>query len=82
MYHSYKKSFQSRHKYILTVDSITYDNPQTGDSVSLTQYILLRPLQSYLNNVLVNTGPKFLVIDPTVNDHTNKKMSDDDIMTL
>ena len=84
---------KSRHKNVTTVDAaVAYDNPQTGDTSVLLinqaimipsmNNILLCPMQCRLNGVTVNDVPKFLLKDPTVNDHAVVIPSDIDESSL
>ena len=59
--------------------AVAYDNPQTGETSVLLinqaimipsiKNILLCPMQCCLNGVTVNDVPKFLLKNPTVDDH-------------
>ena len=84
---------KSRHKNITTVDAaVAYDNPQTGETSVLLinqailipsiKNILLCPMQCHLNGVTVNDVPKFLLKNPTVDDHAVIIPSDLDDLPL
>ncbi len=84
---------KSRHRNITTADAaVAYDNPQTGDRSALIinqailipsmKIILLCPMQSYLNDVSVNDMSKFLLKNPTMNDHAVIIPSDVDDCSL
>ncbi len=78
---------KSRHKNVTTMDAaVAFDNPHTGDmSVLLINQailipsmknILLCPMQCHLNGVSINDVPKFLMKNPTMNDHLIIILSD------
>ncbi len=84
---------KSRHKIVTTVDAaVAYDNPQTGDTSVLLiiqailipslKNIVLCPVQCCLNCVTINGMPKFLLKNPTVNDHEVIILSDIDESSL
>ncbi len=71
---------KSRHKNVTTVNAaVAYNNSQIGNTSVLLinqailipsiKNILLCPMQCHLNGVSIDDVPKFLVKNPTVNDH-------------
>ncbi len=71
---------KSRHKNVTAVDAaVAVDDPQIGDTsvllinqailIPFIENILLGPMHCRLNGVTVNDVPKFLLNNPTVDDH-------------